>query len=303
MRFKKQSPLVLALFVLVKSLMGGSPGPDTLSVVTTIFPLNEFSEFILADKGKATLLIPPGADVHTWQPRVSDILRLSSADLLIQVGAGLEPWIPELIKSAASPKLRTLAVADSLSLEKHWDEEEGETGLDPHIWLDFGLDMKIADLIAAELGRIDPSNSTFFEARASDLKAKLHELDTAYFQGLSRCATRTFVIAGHAAFGYLARRYALEQLALSGLSPDAETLPSRLMAAIEGGKEFKIRAVFTEANASPRMAEVLAKELRLSVLVLHPAANLNKREWESGRSFFDIMEENLRNLRRGLGCE
>ena len=303
MRLRKRSPLVLALLILAESLLGGSPRPDALRVVTTVFPLNEFARIILSDRGNASLLIPPGADVHTWQPRVSDILRLSSADLLIQVGAGLEPWTPGLVKSAGSPKLRTLAVADSLPLEKRSDEDEGEAGLDPHDWLDFGLAMMIADLIAAELARIDPSDGPFFQARAADLKVRLRELDRAYAQGLAGCTTRTLVIAGHAAFGYLARRYGLEQLALSGLSPDAEALPSRLMAAIAWGKEHKVRAVFTEANASPRMAKVLAKELQVDVMILHTAAKLNKKEWESKRSFFDIMEENLRNLRRGLGCE
>jgi zinc transport system substrate-binding protein len=228
---------------------------------------------------------------------------LSSADLFIQVGAGLEPWIDGLLKSISSPKLRVLAVADSLPLEERQYEEDGEMEIDPHVWLDFGLDMRIADQIAAELTEIDPTGAPVFQAGASRLKAKLQELDTAYFQGLGRCASKDLIIGGHAAFGYLAKRYGLKQLSLSGLSPDAEARPSRLISAIVWGKQHNVRAVFTEANASSQMAEVLAKELRAEVLVLHAAGNLNKKEWESGRSFFDIMEENLVNLRRGLACE
>jgi zinc transport system substrate-binding protein len=276
---KKYLPLLLGIFVLYGFPIPASPRPAPLKIVTSIFPLREFAKEIAADRGEVSLLLPPGAGVHTWQPRASDILRLSSADLFIQVGAGLEPWIHDLLKSISSPRLRVLAVADSLPLDEHWDEEDRKKEPDPHVWLDFGLDMVIADLIAAKLTEIDPLSASFFQAGAAR------------------------VIGGHAAFGYLAKRYGLEQLSLSGLSPDAEPLPSRLMSAIAWGKEHKVRAVFTEANANPQMAGVLAKELRAEVLVLHPGGNLNKKEWESGRSFFDIMEENLVNLKRGLSCE
>jgi len=300
---KKLLTLLLGLLILASSPPAASPRPAPLKIITTIFPLKEFAKEIAADRGEVSLLLPPGAGVHTWQPRASDIVRLSSADLVIQVGAGLEPWIDGLLKSISSPKLRVLAVADSLSLEEHADQEGGKGGRDPHVWLDFGLDMVIADLIAAELSGIDPSGASSFQAGAARLKRRLEKLDAAYSQGLGRCASRTLVIGGHAAFGYLAKRYGLEQLSLSSLSPDAEALPSRLMSTINWGKEHKVRAVFAEANTNARMAEALAKELQAEVLVLHAAGNLSKKEWESGRTFFDIMEENLMNLRRGLACE
>lgn len=300
---KKHLALLLGVLIPAVSLIPVSQRPAPLKVVTSIFPLREFAKEIAGDRAEVSLLLPPGAGVHTWQPRASDILRLSAADLFIQVGAGLEPWIHGLLKSISSPKLRVLAVADSLLLEEHQDEEAGKKESDPHVWLDFGLDMVIADLIAAELTEIDPSSTLFFQAGAARLKERLRKLDASYSQGLGRCASKALVVGGHAAFGYLAKRYGLEQLSLSGLSPDAEALPSRLMSAIVWGKEHKVRAVFTEANVSSQMAMVLAKELQAEVLTLHPGGNLSKKEWESGRSFFDLMEENLVNLKRGLACE
>lgn len=299
---KKHLSLLIGLLVAASS-PAASLRPSTLKIITTIFPLTEFAKEIAADRGEVSLLLPPGAGVHTWQPRASDILRLSSADLVIQVGAGLEPWIPGLLKSVSSPKLKVLSVADQLPLEEHRERKGGKPERDPHVWLDFRLDMVIADLIAAKLSEIDPSSASFFQVGTARLKKRLQELDAAYTQGLGRCANRSLVIGGHAAFGYLAKRYGLEQLSLSSLSPDAEALPSRLMSTIAWGREHRIRVVFAEANASPRMAEALAKELQAEVLVLHAASNLSKKEWESGRSFFDIMEENLMNLRRGLACE
>jgi zinc transport system substrate-binding protein len=300
---RKYLSLLLGLLILISAPAAASSRSAPLSIVTTIFPLKEFAKEIAEGRGEVSMLLPPGAGVHTWQPRASDILRLSSADLIIQIGAGLEPWLHDLLKSVSSPKPKVLAVADSLPLQKHVDGEGGREEPDPHVWLDFGLDIVIADLIAAELSRIDPAGASVFQAGAARLKERLEKLDATYSQALGRCASRTLVVGGHAAFGYLAKRYGLQQLALTSLSPDAEALPSRLMSTIAWGREQGVRAVFAEANASPRMAKALARELNAEVLSLHAASNLNKKEWESGRSFFDIMEENLKNLKRGLACE
>jgi len=294
---------LLAALPLVGLRTSASFDPVPLRIMTSIFPLAEFAKEIAAGRGVVSLLLPPGAGIHTWQPRASDIVRLSSADLFIQVGAGLEPWINSLLKSISSANLKVLAVADSLPLEEHRHEEDREMEADPHVWLDFGLDIKIADLIAAKLTEIDPPGAAAYQAGASRHKGRLQELDAAYSQGLSRCASKDLVIGGHAAFGYLAKRYGLKALSLSGLSPDAEARPSRLMAAVAWGKQHDVRAVFMEANASSQMSEMLAQELQAEILVLHAAANLNKKEWESGLSFFDIMEQNLVNLKKGLACE
>lgn len=298
---------LLLLLVGLPALIGhgtaASADAPPLRIMTSIFPLAEFAKEIAADRGEVSLLLPPGAGIHTWQPRASDMVRLSSADLFIRVGAGLEPWIDGLLKSVSSSKLSVLAVAETLPLEEHNHSGEGEMESDPHVWLDFGLDMKIADMIAARLAEIDPPGADVFRAGADRLKAKLRNLDATYVQGLASCAGKDLIIGGHAAFGYLAKRYGLRPLSVSGLNPDAEPRPSRLMQAVDWARQHKIRAVFMEANTSPRTAEMLARELRAEILVLHPGANLNKKEWEAGRSFFDIMEENLVNLRRGLACE
>jgi zinc transport system substrate-binding protein len=276
--------------------------PAPLKIVTSVFPLREFAKEIASDRAEVYLLLPPGAGVHTWQARASDILRLSSADLFIYIGEGLEPWIPDLLKSLSAPGPRILALAHSLPLQKG-KEGDDEKGHDPHIWMDFGLDLLIVDQIAALLAEIDPGNRPSFRERAARLKTRIQQLDAAYARGLSRCQSRSLLLGGHAAFGYLAKRYGLEQISISGLSPDAEATPSRLMAAIEWGKRNHVKAVFMEINTSPRMATVLARELQVEVLPLHPGANLNKQEWESGLTFFDIMEMNLMNLKKGLACD
>jgi zinc transport system substrate-binding protein len=228
-------------------------------------------------------------------------MRLSAADLFIYVGAGLEPWIPDLLKSISSKKLKILAVAEFLPLEKK--KEAGREEDDPHVWLDFGLDQMIVSRVAETLSEIDPAHASFYRTGAAEYNEKLQKLDEHFSQSLGQCRHQTFLLAGHAAFGYLARRYHLGQLSLYGLSPDAEPTPRRLIDTIQWARGHTIKTVYMEANTSDKMAKVLAGEIQAEIRVLNPGANLNKKEWDSRLTFFDIMEENLKNLKKGLICD
>jgi zinc transport system substrate-binding protein len=272
-----------------------------ISIVTSVFPLLEFAAAVAGERGEVNLLLPPGAGVHTWQPRASDIARLLSADLFIYIGAGLEPWIPELLRSSSSKKLKILAVADFLPLEEK--NEPGKGFVDPHVWLDFELDRMILDRIAETVSGIDPSHASSYRLGAAQYNQKLQELDERFSTSLGHCRQKTILLGGHAAFGYLARRFNLQQLSLYGLSPDAEPSPSRLMETIRWAREHNVKAVYMEANSSPKMARVLAKEVQAELLILNTGENLNRKEWASGLTFFDIMEENLKSLEKGLLCD
>ncbi len=287
-------------------------GTERLRIVTTIFPLQEFARSVAGESAEVTLLLPPGAGVHTWQPRASDILRLHSAHLIISIGGGLEPWLTDILRSLPLPKPDILAAAEFLPLldDKHDHSEEKEAreekkgiSFDPHVWLDFQLDQIIVSRIAEAMGRLDPNHALLYRKNSDDVIARLAELHRKYEQGLRSCRQRILFLAGHAAFGYLASRYGLEQVSLYGLSPDAEPPPSRMMAAIRWAKEKGIGAVFTEANTNDRMGKVLARETGAKLMVLNPGSSPTRKDLSSGRTFFDIMEENLRTLRKGLGCE
>lgn len=300
----RRTQVVTALAFLAVCL-GASASADMeaqpkIKIVASIFPLQEFAREVAGEHGDISLLLPPGAGVHTWQPRPSDIIRLSAADLFIYIGGGLEPWINDVLRSLSSSRPRVLVVMDSLPLTRPDNKEHNE---DAHIWLDLGIDREIVSLLARTLGQIAPAKAAAFEDNANRYSEKLRQIEEQYAGTLGHCGQRTFLLGGHAAFGYLAAKFGLEQKAVSGLSPDAEPTPGRLMEAIQWAKMNGIRAVFREANANDKMARLLAEEIGAEILVLHPGANLSKREWTSGLTFLDIMARNLDNLKRGLGCD
>lgn len=279
-----------------------------IRVVTSVFPLLEFAGAVLGERGEVRLLLPPGAEIHTWQPRPSDIIRLSSADLFIYIGSDLEPWLHDLLKSVRNPSLKVLEASQGIPLI---DEEgivhnahEHKHGVhDPHIWLDFKNDQRIVDKIAAVLSEMDPEGSLVFKRNAFIYKEKLRMLDQKFKDGLMDCVHRIIILAGHGAFGYIARSYNLRQISLYGLSPDSRPTPKKLIKVVELAKKYRIKVIFFEIRMRDKLAKVLAEEIGARILVLNPGANLTKEQLKSGKTFFDIMEANLEKLKDGLDCK
>jgi zinc transport system substrate-binding protein len=299
---------VLLASTLILASAGSARLEAKVRIMATVFPLREFAAAVAGDRGEAELLLPPGAGVHTWQPRPGDIGRMAACDLLVYIGANLEPWLPGLLKSLPGGKVRALEATAGLSLieaadgDEHGHGEGPDEQLDPHVWLDFEIDVLIVRKIAEELSRIDPAGRPEFTANADRLAARLRELDVKFRDGLASCRGRDIVLAGHGAFGYLARRYGLVQTALYGLSPDAQPRPVDLMKAVEFCRQNGVRTVFFENSVSPALSRTLAREIGGRVLVLHAGHNLTRDEQDRGVDFFWLMEENLNSLRDGLGC-
>lgn len=318
----KKHWLCLLCFFLVFNLLAlqtpGKKRTDTnkIKIIATIFPLLEFAKAVAGDRGETNLLLPPGAEVHTWQPRASDIVKLSSADLFIYVGASLEPWFHDILRSVSNPKLEVIEAGRRLSLiekneaanlqyeekahvQKHKNQDKY---IDPHIWLDFDYDKIIVDRIEAALSEIDPEKASLFKKNALFYKKKLQQLDEKYKKGLNNCQIRTFIVGGHAAFGYLARRYNLQQISLYGLNPDSKPTPKQLVEVVELAKKYKIKVIYFERYISDKLAKVIAREVGAKTLVLHAGASLTKDQVKSGTTFLEIMKNNLENLRNGLIC-
>jgi zinc transport system substrate-binding protein len=278
-----------------------------IQILTTVFPLKEFASAVGGSAVEVSLLLPPGAEIHTWRPRPSDIVKLSQADVFIYIGPALEPWVTDLLDSIHNPDLIIINASEELDPEdsQGGHEHEGEQvheGMDPHIWLDFAHDQRIVRRLAGSLSEIRPEEGENFRLNAENYSEKLKSLDRKYHESLSRCQKQIFVLGGHAAFGYLARRYHLEQVALYGLSPDAAPTPGQMIDVVKLARAKGIRVIYFEVNVSPRMAQVLAEEIGAETRVLNPGVSPSKEELSAGVSFFDIMEKNLENLRYGLDC-
>jgi zinc transport system substrate-binding protein len=304
---RKATFLVLALAtasIAFADMREARPTRPKIKVLATVFPLMEFARAVAGDRGDVSLLLPPGAEIHSWQPRVSDIKKIAGLDLFLCIGPSLEPWAPEILNSAGKPGLRTIEALRVLApggFDGSGPIPDTES-VDPHVWLDFGLDLALLDRIAKVLGEIDPEDAAAFIAGADAYKDKIRRLDAEYRDAFKSCDEKSFIFGGHAAFGYLARRYGLEQVPVYGLSPDAAPTPKAMTEIIARAKTMRIRTVFFEENVSDKMARLIAREIGADIRVLNPGDNLTKDQFAAGLTFLELMGRNLESFKHGLGC-
>jgi len=285
-----------------------------LQVVTTLYPLYDFAKRIGGDKAQVSLLLPPGVEPHSFEPRPENVVRVNRADLFIYTSPIMEPWAEKIIAGLDPGKVVVVEGSKGIALLQapqddehggHGDQHHGEAGgkggaLDPHVWLDLDNARLMAENILAALVARDPSNSAYYKGNAAKLTGELAALDKRFQETLAETPKKTMLHGGHYAFGYLARRYGIKYVSASAVNADAEPTPARLVELVKLMRREKLSYVFTEELLSPRVAETIARETGAQVLMLRAGHNVTRDELEGGVSFISIMEENLRNLKTGL---
>ncbi len=288
-------------FILLASLLlsAGCVAPQEkesgkIKIVTTFYPLYEFSKRIGGEKVDVSILVPAGVEPHEWEPLPRDIINIQSARIFVYNGAGFEPWVEKTLKGIDPEKLVAVDSTKGIELIK---EEEG--AFDPHVWLDPVLAEQQVNLIEEALIKIDPENSGYYDANSHALKEELTMLDEEIRKELNSTKKKVF-ISSHAAFSYFARRYGLKQVAIAGISPEAEPGPAKIAEIVKIAKENEVNYIFFETLVSPKLSEVIAKEVGAKTLVLNPIEGLSRDEIDKGKTYFTVMLDNLKNLKTAL---
>ena len=291
------------------SLPLANPGTDGLShkirVVTTLFPLYDMAKFIVADTAEVSLLLPPGVEAHSFEPKPTDLVRINQADVFVYTGNVMEPWVEDVLRSVGNPGLVVVDASQGTNRIPGVfpDANEPAGSLDPHIWLDFDNAKMMVSTIEQALESKNPAAKASYQRNAGEYRNRLTALDTSYKITLATARIKEIVYAGHYAFGYLAHRYGLGYLAAQGVSPDSEPTANDLVRLIEQVRNDQIQYIFYEELTSSKIAETLARETSAKLLLLNAAHNLTKQQFEQGVTFFDILRSNLENLRVGLECQ
>ncbi len=298
--------LVLGVVVigLVTLVIKNNDGVSTTSterpqVVTSFYPLYFFASKIAGDKADVFNVTPSGAEPHDYEPTSQDIARIEKGDVLILNGEGLEAWADN-IKANIDPNETSIVIAGE-GLATQEVVEDGEKITDPHVWLSPALAEQMVDKIRSGFAKADPDNASYYQANADALKLKLATLDAEYKQGLSTCASKN-IITSHAAFGYLASTYGLNQVPIAGLSPDAEPSPQELAQVAKFARDNNVKYIFFESLVSPKLSQTIATEVGAQTLVLSPLEGLTDDEITSGKDYFSEMRNNLTNLKTALSC-
>lgn len=290
----------------------------SLKVIATIFPLYDFARNVGGEKVTVTMLLPPATDAHHYELKPNDIVRVSKTDIFLFTSFEMEQWAYKIINAAAE-KSDMLAVeagrgASLLSLSASYEQDADHpparpdddmaraSKFDPHIWLDFDNAQKMIDNITTAFINKDPKNSETYKKNAQAYKLQLGNLDKKYRAQLMNCKTRTILHAGHWAFAYLAKKYDLKYLSAYNVSAEAEPSPQQILLLIEQVKGKKLKYIFYEDLAAPRLARTMADETGAGLLKLNNGHDLSKRDIQNGETFITLMERNLANLKKGMQC-
>lgn len=272
-----------------------------LQVISSFYPLHEFSQNVGKDKVDATLLVPIGVEPHDWEPTIKDVQRMQQSDLIIINGIGFETWVDSLeennfqgivVDTSNDISMKSLTNEHEEVHEENQDEHNHSSG-DPHIWLNPVYAKTQVQNIANAFSNSDPENQQFYQSNAASYIEKLNSLDLKIKNELSQC--NDDFIAFHDAFSYFADEYNLVQhTIISSNDPHGETTARTLENVISTAKKLNINVIFSEETVDTKTSQIIANEINGKVLVLSPI------EVASPGTYISKMTENLENLKEAL---
>jgi len=280
---------------------------DTPTVLASFYPLAFVAERIAGPDATVENLTQPGVEPHDMELTGQQVGSIADAGLVLYLH-GFQPAVDEAVEQNAAD--RALDVAETVELlpeteeehepgEESDDDEHGDLAGDPHVWLDPTNMVAIAGAVADRLAELAPESAAAFQERADDLVGELDALDQDYEAALASCERHT-IVTSHVAFGYLADRYGLEQVGISGISPDAEPSPARVAEVRQVVEDEGVTTIFYETLVSPEVAETIADDLGIATAVLDPIEGL--ADQTEGQDYLTLMHANLDALRKANGC-
>ena len=273
-----------------------------MKIVTSFYPVYSMVKAVSGDLNDVRM-IQSSSGIHSYEPSANDIAAIYDADVFVYHSHTLESWAGSLDPSLQKSKVKVLEASEGMTLERVPGLEDMQAGdgidektlYDPHTWLDPEKVAEEAQIIADKLSELDSANKDTYQKNAQNFSAKAHDLTKKYQPIFEKANQKTFVTQ-HTAFSYLAKRFGLNQLGIAGISPDQEPSPRQLTEIQEFVKTYKVKTIFTESNASSKIAETLIKSTGVSLKTLNPL----EADPQNDKSYLDNLEEDIAILAEEL---
>ena len=298
---------MIGLFVLVLGACGQKTSQDSkeakgMKIVTSFYPIYAMVKEISGDLNDVRM-IQSSSGIHSFEPSANDIAAIYDADVFVYHSHTLESWAGSLDLSLQNSKVKVIEASEGMTLERVSGLEDMQAGdgidektlYDPHTWLDPEKVAEEAQIIADKLSELDKANKDTYQKNVQSYSNKAHDLTNKYKPIFEKASQKTFVTQ-HTAFSYLAKRFGLNQLGIAGISPDQEPSPRQLTEIQEFAKTYKVKTIFTESNASSKVADTLVKSTGVSLKTLNPL----EADPQNDKSYLENLEENLAVLAQEL---
>ena len=281
-------------------------------ITTSIYPIYDFAKEVAGDKATVTMLLPPGVEIHDYEPSTQDIATIQDSDIFFYTSNELEPWA-EKITTGLKNKNNIRSIANNIELidkEKFeeeyigFDEEENHEEhekYDTHIWLDPTKSIIIVRNIQEELSKSDPENSSYYKENADNYIRKLQELDESILTTVNNATNRKIAFGGPFAYSYFIKRYNLQFVtAYDSCGEGNEPSVKKMYKVIEEVKKDNLPVIFYKELSSANFAKRIAEETGAKCLEFNSLHTVTKEQLESGENYLSIMYNNLENLKQAL---
>ena len=264
----------------------GNNSPEKPTLVTSIYPIEFMVGEIAGDEYNVVNIVPPGTEPHDFELTVSAAKALQNCSAFFASGLGMEHYYDSLNDSI---KAKTTILSKGLATQKIDGRD------DPHIWLDTALYKQMAGAVTKTLSSLSPARAKAYEQNYSVFSDKIDEL-TAKCESIASSFQNKVIAVSHAAYGYMCHQFGVEQIHISGLSPDEEPSQKGLESLIDIVEEKGIDTIFFEELASPEIASAIASSTGAKTEELNPLESLSKESVEAGENYFTVYEENIQKI-------
>lgn len=288
---------------------GSTGNENKLSIVCTIFPAYDWAAQILgseANVADVTLIQNNGVDLHSFQPSVEDIIKISSCDLFIYVGGESDMWVTDALKEAVNKDMAVINLLEVLggsavieeNPEGSQEPHEGEGGgYDEHVWLSLKNSEKFCGAIAEGLKALNPDNAPAYQTNLEAYVAKLKGLDTKYQNAVDSASQKTLLFGDRFPFQYLINDYGLDYYAaFPGCSAESEASFETIMSLANKVDELGLNKVMVTEGSDKSIANTIinnTKSKPQEILTMDSLQSVTPENIQNGASYLSIMESNL----------
>lgn len=281
-----------------------------LKIISTVFPPYDLAKQIAGDNAEISILLPPGSEIHNYEPSAKDMIAIRNCDIFLYIGGENEQWAEKLINSNDTKNVTAVKLIDyvpTLSEDEdehdhdHDHEHEHEHETDEHIWTSPKNAQLMLSAVYDAICKVDPSGKQTYTKNKDAYAKQLSDLDNAYRSAVDNAKNKTIVLADKFPFRYLAHEYGLEfSAAFAACSDESEPGVSTMIKLTKTIKENNIPAVYYLEFSSTKIADTLCDETGATKLMLHSCHNVSKQDIENNVSYVDLMKQNLENLKLTL---
>ncbi|MEJ8777948.1 metal ABC transporter solute-binding protein, Zn/Mn family [Pseudogracilibacillus sp. ICA-222130] len=305
---KKIILLLMASLFLIGCTNEAPKKETTLTIYTSIYPVQYATEQITGDLATVESLYPPGVDAHTYEPTTRQLTYIARSDLFIYIGAGMESFAERTEEALQLEDTNFLEIGEDESIfreaeaahehehgHEHHHDDDHHHDVDPHIWFDPLRMIDMGERIKIHLSTLYPEHEAIFEENFLQYKEKLETLDAQFTNTLKDKSEKQMIVT-HAAYGYWEERYGIEQLAISGISSSEEPSQRELVALVKRANELDLRYIVFEKNSSNHVASIIQENLDAKDVYIHNLETLTEEDVNMERDYMSIMQENLQVL-------